>query len=540
MSAIKLFSLCSMLLLSTVSGSDGAASDPLSKTNRLPPSLEKKVQDFQSTIKGEGYEVARGYWSLWSADDCKLPLQTVGFCYGNNPTAPYVLAIIPPWKNEFVDQSLHHTLIQGRKGMTPNYRLGEREALVVFAELPPPARYFGLGTNVFTRKTTLNEADPVYITLSPPQTQDLQDIIFGFSPNPERMMMIASIGDTINNVVIEDVSKENWGQQRFFVITPDEDMAKTMVEAFNKVGVHPSHVLTERLGFLDPDDPSKPALLRLGYGSEADDFITYIRYSMPNDDALGEQWRQQLPLTILRVRDPNGGHAKEPYKIQEYDSHSANYDENGLKEDLSNLVLAVKAYWGQTGDNSIDFKSLSLWVDLIGQHCLGYDGLPETVGITLPRGPMDCLGDNQDDEPQISGGTYQLDDDQVIAVVGTLGTKTGNATYTSLSVNWFPQLVGVLNCDDPVLEESAKKFKDAFSNPELYTKFYVYYFARDCSGLYPWCQEISRKSVPQGDTIKILQRNYINPGSKRGPDPKQVLNPVSIEFVGKKESRPKM
>ena len=151
---------------------------------------------------------------------------------------------------------------------------------------------------------------------------------------------------------------------------------------------------------------------------------------------------------------------------------------------------------------------------------------------------MDCLGDNQDDEPQISGGTYHLDDGQVIAVVGTLGTKTGNATYSSLSVNWFPELVGVLNCDDQVLEESAKKFQDALSDSELYTKFYVYYFARDCSGLYPYCQEVPRTLVPRGDTIKILQRNYINPGSKRGPDPYKVLNPSSIQFDGRKGMRP--
>ena len=45
----------------------------------------------------------------------------------------------------------------------------------------------------------------------------------------------------------------------------------------------------------------------------------------------------------------------------------------------------------------------------------------------------------------VSGGTWHLDGGQVIAVVGALGTKTGNSTYTSLSVNWFPELVGVLS-----------------------------------------------------------------------------------------------
>jgi hypothetical protein len=500
----------------------------------LPPSLEQKVQDFQRAAIEAGYEVARGYWTLWSVDDCKYPLQTVGFCYGNNPTAPYVLAMVPPWKNEFVDPSLKYALTYPREGVTPNYRLGEREAVVVLAELPPPARYFGLGTNVFTRQAKLNEEDPVYELLDYPQTADLLSIIFGVSPNPDRMMMMASIGDSTNNVVIEEQSKENWGQQRFFVTTPDKDMAKAMADLFEKVGIDKTHVFTE---------PVSPDLLRLGYGPEADDIITYIRYSMPNDIALGEKWREQLPLTILRVRDKKGGLAKEPFDIPEYETKEANFDEHALEADLSNLVKAVKEYWGQTSDdNSADFRNLSIWVDLIGQHCLGDDGPPAPVDpdITLPRGPMDCLGDDQDADYQISAGTYHLDDGQVIAVVGTLGTETGNATYTSLSVNWFPELVGVQNCDDTVLEESAKKFKDVLSDPELYTKFYVYYFARDCSGLYPWCEEVPIKSVPSGDTIKIMQRNYVNPGSRRAPDPTKVLVPVSIQFDGSEGKRPTM
>ena len=421
--------------------------------------------------------------------------------------------------------------------MTPNYRLGEREAIVVLAELPPPARYFGFGTNVFTRQAKLNTKDSVYKELKAAGATDLLGIIFGFSPNPDRMMMLATIGDTINNVVIEEQSKENWGQQRFFVVTPDEDMANAMTDALGSAGVDSSHVFTEPVG---------TELFQLGYGPEADDFITYMRYSMPNDIALGEQWRKQLPLTILRVRDPEGSKAMRPFEIPQYEAKTQNIDEEVFRDDLNRLVEAVQNYWGQYGNDSdpepwagkaLEFRSLTLWVDLVGQHCLGYDGPPKPDdNITLPRGPSGCLGDNQDDEPQISAGTYPLDDDQVIAVVGTLGTKTGNATYTSLSVNWFPELVGVINRDDTVLEESAKKFKDVLLNP--YTKFYVYYFARDCTGLYPWCQEIPRTSVPQGGTIKILQRNYITPNSRRAPVPQSVLNPFSIEFDGK--NRPGM
>jgi hypothetical protein len=539
MKTLKFLTACVVLVLSAVSGGVSAATYPLRDANRLPPSLEQKVQDFQAAVKARGYEVIQGYWALWGVDDCRFPLQTIGHCYGNNPTAPYVLAMLPHWNDEFVDPGLHRTLTDDWGDMSPSYRLGEREALVVLAELPPPARYFGIQTNVFTRQAELNPDDPVYRLLNEhPQLKDLAAIIFVGSPNPDRRMLVASIGNSTNNVVIEQQSKENWSQQRFFVVTPDEDMAAAMADALAGLeDVEANQVFTE---------PVSPKLVRLGYGREADDFITYIRYSMPNDVELGEQWRGQLPLTILRVRDTTGGKAIKPFDIPKYEEKVANTDEQTLKQDLSNLVAAVKEYWGQTSDgNSSDFRSLSLWVDLIGQHCLGYDGPPQPEPwISLPRGPMNCLGDGQDADYQISSSTFQLDDDQVVAVVGTLGTKTGNATYASLSVNWFPELVGVSNRDDTVLEESAKKFKDKLTNPDLYTKFYVYYFARDCTGLYPWCQEIPRTQIARGDTIKIVQRNYVNPPSelypysRRGPDPKKILNPVSIEFDGSQGKRP--
>ena len=532
MRALKLSILCTLLLLVAFSSGALAKTDPLSKANRLPPTLEKKVQDFKQALEAKGYEIARGYWDLYTVKDCSYPVQSLGYCYGNNPTAPYVMAFVPEWKDEFVDQSLHHALTQARRGMHPNYRLGEREALVVLAELPPPARYLGYMTYVFTREAALDPSDPVYERLSlEPELLDLRQIVFGASPNPVRMMMVASMGDTINNVVIDEDSSngKTWGQQRFFVTTPDADMANAMIEALKKVGVDKKDVFTEKVS---------PYLVNLGYGPEADDFFTVIRYAMPYDKTLGEQWRKQLPLTVLRVREKDGGEAIAPFGIPEYEEKKANFNENDLQGDLDKLVKAVEDHWKQKNASiktTLSFRSLTLWVDLVGQHCLGDDGPPPTdcsgppipppdKCIELPRGPMDCLGDNQDDEPQISAGTYQLDDGQVIAVVGTLGTVTKNATYTSLSVNWFPELVGVLNLTDEDLKGSAIGF-----TPD--DRFYVYYFARDCSGLpEKYCQEVSRQVVPKGDTIKIAQRNYVNPGTRRAPDPWQILAPVAIEF----------
>ena len=448
MRVLKLSILCTLLLLVAFSSGALAKTDPLSKANRLPSSLEQKVQAFQQTLEDNGYEVARGYWDLWGADACKFVLPTLGYCYGNNPTAPYVLAFVPAWEDEFVDQSLHHALSQARRGMHPNYRLGEREALVVLAELPPPARYFGYMTYVFTREAGLNPEDPIYQMLQEAELYDLQRIVFGVSPNPERMMMVASMGDTINNVVIDDQSGEPWGQQRFFVTTPDENMAGEMIDALKTAGVAAEDVFTEKVS---------PDLVNLGYGPGADDFFSIIRYAMPDNKTLGEQWREQLPLTVLRVRAKKGD--ANLFEIPEYEKKYANFDENDLKDDRDALAQAVKAHWGQTDADPKEFRSMIREFDLVGQHCLEHDGPPEPKeGIDLPRGPMNCIGDGQDADYQLSADTYHLDDGQVIAVVGVLGTETGNATYSSLSVNWFPQLVGVLNLTDEDLKGSAAEF----------------------------------------------------------------------------------
>jgi len=250
-------------------------------------------------------------------------------------------------------------------------------------------------------------------------------------------------------------------------------------------------------------------------GAEADDFTTIIRYAQPNDEQAGDQWRHQIPLAVLRVRDKNA-RATEPWPAPAYDPKTA-HSELGLEGDLTALVAAVKQQWGQPSATVGQSQSLQLSVDLIGQHC-------------LPR-PMNCLGDTQDTDYQVSP-SLSVDDGKVIAVAGTLGTATGNATYVGLSVNWMDVLKGVANVSDKDLQGSASRFSGAVGNTD---KLYVHYFARDCTGL-PDCFEITEDMVPRGGTVKLIQRNYIVPGTTRGPDPHQLLNPVTIVLDGGAQS----
>lgn len=289
-----------------------------------------------------------------------------------------------------------------------------------------------------------------------------------------------------------------------------------MTDALERAGVSPSDIFTE---------PISPELVNVGLNHSADDLITYIRYALPEDKAAGDQWRKDLPLAILRVRDISPRPYHHPLEIPTYTDRKANFDETKkpIAHYLEKLQDAVLKMWGQSesGTPVITFFSAYKYLDLLGQHCLGD---PDPL-----RGPMDCLGDTQDADYQISSSGV-LDDNKVIAIMGTLSTETGNATYTSLSVNWFPELVGVLNIDDTDLKGSAKPFAKVLGHRS--DLFYVFYVARDCTGLTN-CREVSTDLVPTGELVKIIQRNYVNPGSTNGPDPNYVLNPVALELDGR-------
>jgi hypothetical protein len=95
--------------------------------------------------------------------------------------------------------------------------------------------------------------------------------------------------------------------------------------------------------------------------------------------------------------------------------------------------------------------------------------------------------------------------------------------------------VGVDDVSDADLTGTAADFAGALQADDRL--FFVQYLARDCTGL-PNCLEIPRKLVPVGGIIKLIQRNYVNPGSARGTDPAKLLNPVAIVLDGR--SRPTM
>jgi len=492
--------------------------------NKVPPSIERKADALTHALERDGFQVKRGYWFVFGIPECQYAVQVMGNCYGNNPAAPYIVPALPPWPEEYVEQSYRNAFGLLLPGYNSIYRFDPKEAIIILAQLPPAAAYFGLQTYEFSREGTINTQDPVYKFLVEHGIPQIVQLFFNYTPNPKRIRIFASIGNSNNNVVVERKSGASFGQERFFIITPDQFMERNMRQALLDAGVPDAKDI-----FVEPVAPP----LELGLGEKAYDFMTWIRYAMPAELSAGDQWRKDLPMVILRVRDARANRSPEAYAPVTLETRVAE-PEAYLQADFDKLINAVKEYHVQPGATALPIFDIQSLVDLVGPHC-------------NVRG-MNCLGDTQDTSyqgtfwvyfennplPEIPAETEAaaLDNDQVYAVVGTLATKTNNAVYVNLSIYVAQTLTGVESIDSANLANTANRFSDKVDNAD---KFYVYYFTRDCASKHLTnCTSVTTDKIPIGAGFRVIQRNYIKPSTERGADSTKLLSPKLIKLDGSK------
>ena len=158
------------------------------------PSEELSIKHYKKWIAHlKKFRVRQGNAFLMVPSTFPLFLQTFGSCFGNNPASPYIWPQ-PPIEDSYVDPYYGVPLnTPGPKGSTTNiiYRLSDNDALVTIVSYPPLAAYFGYQSYVFTR-----EAD-FYANIPPPFPRKI-------SPDPNRYEIFGSIGNDINNVIVQD------------------------------------------------------------------------------------------------------------------------------------------------------------------------------------------------------------------------------------------------------------------------------------------------------------------------------------------------
>lgn len=500
-----------------------AKSDSVRLQNKVPGQVETTALRLMHDLKKQGFEVSRGYFKLYTAKDCDYTFPKMGSCYGNNPAAPYVTFAVPPWPGEFVNDK-SNLWGPSPEGYNDIYRLDPREAIVILGRLPPPAAYFGEQTYLFSREGVIDTTsnNQTYQAIVENLPSQMLPFFFAYVPGetlkdppPSRFQTFSSLSNPINNVVIERQSHVAFNQVRYFIITPDQLMDAAVRGALAGISIKEEDIFTEPIH----------SCLKTGLEQASDNFTTVIRYAQPADGGKpgtpSDTWRNDLPLVVLRVRDTT--REPLPYTSPLVLEDRTAVSESGLKDDLGYLLAAVGRRWGQPcatdkcSDRAISFLDLQT-------------PPPSTIGPDCMEADENCLGDNWDTTYQING-PYSLDKGEVYAVAGTLGTETGNATYVGLGINYGEKFLGVANLSDEDLKGTAKRYRKEVSHTG---QFYLYCFTRDCSGLKHLtdgnCFELTEAMIPSGKHVGFSVRDYIVPGTERGPDSSKVLPSMILQL----------
>ncbi len=503
-----------------------------------PGQIERTAQRLTQALRKQGFEVNRGYAKLWTIEDCQYTYNRIGLCLGNNPAAPYIIVAAPPWPDETQIAEISTLWGPGPPKYEDVFRLDPQEAIIMLVQMPPPARFFSEQSWIFTRQGTYKTDSETYLHMKALTPSVLPTFVvplfFRNVPNlpediPERVLVASSLNNPINHVVIERQAKTAFGQQRYFIVTPDGYMDTEVRKAFDRIAVSEKAIFTDRI----------PSKVKLGLDLASDDFVTWFRYLQP-DDGGGPGtpsyiWRKNLPIAVLRVRHTN--HEPQPYPeftTANLEARSAFNEKSTFQSDLSGLVSAVRSKWPCPNVDCSDWGPTS-FMDL------ETDPIWEVGPRCMPIGE-NCLLDNWDMALQLYGRP-SVDNGEVYAIAGTLGTRTGNATYVALGVNRVSQYVGVANLSDDALKDTASGYAyqvpgnkcPAEGHEKTTDCLFLYYFTRNCSIVENAtgeknCFEIDEKLVPLGknETLAFSLRNYIRPETQRGPDSSLVLPAMVI------------
>lgn len=492
-----------------------------------------------------GFQVNPGVPLVYgdACDDYTYP--ALRSCFGNNPVSPYVIPVVKAWPGEAIGPTPVDAFGPVPPGHVPTYRLEPRDAVLIYGRMPPPGRYMSVSTYVWSQHGRWKDKDyrAWAATSGHPPMRYVFSTIPPDDPGAGRIWSFSSLTDSINNVVMQERSGDPFGKLRYFIITPSAGTDRAVREVLHAQGIDDGDIFTDRIPARDDVGPIGP----LGMGANAIDFLTFFRYALADDRDAGEQWWESFegkdpPLRVLRVRAPSSVGPVDRYDLLRYEERTAQ-SEAHLADDLQDLVDAVCAgVRSATGLQSSDCTHppplSSIMVDPLRD--LGW------AGPYCRKVDMWC-GD-QTDAGLFFTEPLPLDSRQVYAVVSTLATETGNATYVGLSVNDASTYLSPFGVVDSTLEGSAHAYASTVPNDD---KFFVHFFTRDCAvlanllppGRETDCTEIGENMVPRQDDATAIGapelrgmfwpglRDYVAPGSARGPDTAGLLPPRILRFT---------
>ena len=217
-------------------------------------------------MEANGFQVTQGYPVLYTIEDCiHYTYPALKNCFGANPAAPYVIPVVKLWPDEYLDPAQVDSIMDTNPGYTTMYRLDPREAVVIYGLMPPPGRYMGLQTWQFSEHARWKTKDYNQWADEPDLAFPMQylfDTLPPDDPKSQRVISLTSLGDVVNNAVMESKSGYPFGEIRYFIITPSAATDEAIRHMLQDQGVADGHIFTEEIPGWDDYGPIGP--LRMG------------------------------------------------------------------------------------------------------------------------------------------------------------------------------------------------------------------------------------------------------------------------------------
>lgn len=442
-----------------------------------PPGQDARaLTAFQDALKQDGFDVNQGIAfrinlvDAWCSGTIPSWIPFNHALYSNSQ--PYLAPAVPKSSSE-------------PQNLSPLFRLGHDEAIVIVGQTPPPERYFGFYAFLRTRVGLDGTRQPLWATL----------------------------GDAVNNATVKTTGSTPFNSPIALIFTPDQGTDARIRKALGRGG-YPAAIINTVV-FPTP-------MLNLGHGDDSDEFIIAVRNSMWQNQANGDAYIQNPPLNVFRVT-PRVQATANPFPVPRLRVRGTGQTEMALMKQLGLLRQRI-----------IAAKSPLYHKDVAVQTTVyeGYD--------YMQRG-VDPWGDSRDSLYLTAGYVPEFDstevitlaDDEFLMVYGVNHVATGKASYHSF--NFYSSMEGKVPIgavEDPAFPGSATPY--LADDPAAAELMYAFKVSRNC-GQEPNCLTLainncSKVTIGPNTVLGMFFRMYLEPATKVGAAMSEVLYDRVIKF----------
>ena len=383
------------------------------------------------------------------------------------------------------------TFLPGRSGY---FQPDKDEALLLFGCLPPPCAYFGIRSYLYERgKVHVNGGNP-------PENSTGQR-----PPNPTdpatRVVVDTPWYDTYNHLNIKvwnQTGNDKFRSAFALVVTADQNVAEDISQAFVQSGLPSSAINIDGI----PD-----ILVLHGLPKDRDSFRMVLRLAKPceNEQDESDYVRMGSNSVFVRKIEAKVTMPYSPFAMPIPTERSTGVTESDIigQNTLTNLLQAVSNVYGTP-------------------HYIIYAQQKTFDSMDCIVNGSYCWGDNYDTAYIDFDGEVSIEDDDDFAVAcGVDHLKLQYAVYTTFGL-YYTSGLAVAVVDDAMKVDSASCFAPNLPNVD---KMYCVEIRSKCAGGSTCIQPMD--GLPsEVDTVLLQARVNLNPTTKTGPDPNELILPV--------------